>query len=138
MYIDASNTSTNYSYSLNTAQGLAVSNQKSSSSGVSTNPTVNAKTGNAAVSVGTGLSATPDDKVINMLTGTQAAAKGSITDDANLVVAFTDNDGKYTLRGVPVDNQQIDIRATLDTAFTVSGDKQPADIKQGKATTISI
>ena len=135
VYIDVSNTSTNYSYSLNTAQGLAVSNQKSSSSGVSTNPTVNAKTGNAAVSVGTGLSATPDDKVINMLTGTQAAAKGSITDDANLVVAFTDNDGKYTLRGVPVDNQQIDIRATLDTAFTVSGDKQPADIKQGKATT---
>ena len=58
---------------------------------------------------------------------------GEITDDANLLVAYTDNNGKYTLRGVPVNNQKINIRATLDTTFTVSGDLQQADIKNSKA-----
>jgi TANFOR domain-containing protein len=58
---------------------------------------------------------------------------GHIDSDANLVVAFTDSQGKYTLRGVPVDNQEINIRATLDTTFTVVGDKQSASIKSGKA-----
>jgi TANFOR domain-containing protein len=59
--------------------------------------------------------------------------EGKITPDANLVVAYTDSQGKYTLRGVPVDNQEIFIRATLDTTFTVAGDKQSASIKAGKA-----
>ncbi len=58
---------------------------------------------------------------------------GHINSDANLVVDFTDSQGKYTLRGVPVDNQEINIRATLDTTFTVVGDKQLASIKSGKA-----
>jgi len=60
---------------------------------------------------------------------------GEITDDANLVVAYTDKFGKYTLHGVPVNNQKINIRATLDTTFTVSGDIQVADIKNNTATT---
>ncbi len=59
--------------------------------------------------------------------------EGKITQDANLVVAFTDSLGKYTLLGVPVNNQDINIRATLDTTFTVVGDKQTASIKGGKA-----
>src|SRR5690606_16067241 len=59
--------------------------------------------------------------------------EGKITQDANLVAAYTDSQGKYTLRGVPVDNQEIFVRATLDTTFTVAGDKQPASIKGGKA-----
>lgn len=59
--------------------------------------------------------------------------EGQVTQDANLVAAYTDSQGKYTLRGVPVDNQEISIRATLDTTFTVAGDKQSASIKAGKA-----
>ena len=59
--------------------------------------------------------------------------EGQVTQDANLVAAYTDSQGKYTLRGVPVDNQEIFIRATLDTTFTVAGDRQPASIKAGKA-----
>jgi len=59
--------------------------------------------------------------------------EGKITQDANLVVTYTDGQGKYILRGVPVNNQDINIRATLDTTFTVVGDKQTASIKAGKA-----
>src|SRR5512133_2096847 len=58
---------------------------------------------------------------------------GHIDPDANLVIAYTNSQGKYTLRGVPVDNQDINIRATLDTTFTVVGDKQSVSIKSGKA-----
>ncbi|HNW50350.1 MAG TPA: hypothetical protein PKH79_04655, partial [Prolixibacteraceae bacterium] len=68
---------------------------------------------------------------------TNAALKptGSITDDANLVEARTDAQGKYKLQGVPVNNQKINIIATLDTTFTVSGDKQQASIVNGHAQT---
>ena len=58
---------------------------------------------------------------------------GEVTNDANLVVAYTDASGKYTLKGVPVNNQKINVIATIDTTFTVSGDKQQADIKNGSA-----
>lgn len=58
---------------------------------------------------------------------------GSVSGDANLVVAYTDAAGKYTLKGVPVNNQKINVIATIDTTFTVSGDKQQADIKNGNA-----
>jgi TANFOR domain-containing protein len=60
---------------------------------------------------------------------------GSITDDANLVEARTDAQGKYKLQGIPVDNQKINIIATLDTTYTVSGDKQQANIVNGHAQT---
>ncbi|MEJ7826594.1 MAG: hypothetical protein WKF91_00300 [Segetibacter sp.] len=60
---------------------------------------------------------------------------GEITDDANLIQAFTDAEGKYTLHGVPVNNQKIDLLATLDTNFTVSGDRKKANIVNKKATT---
>ena len=68
--------------------------------------------------------------------GTNSAKPtGSITDDANLVVAYTDASGKYKLQGVPVDNQKIQIHATLDTTFTVNGDEKTADIKNKTAIT---
>lgn len=127
VYIDVSNASTNLSYSFNNTLELAPIGAKSSSSVPGTKSLQN-------TSKGDGVIIASGDKAIDMLNSSSDAAKGAITDDANLVVTFTDKDGKYTLRGVPVDNQQINIRATLDTAFTVSGDKQPADIKQGKAT----
>jgi len=60
---------------------------------------------------------------------------GSITDDANLLEARTDAQGKYKLQGVPVDNKKVNIIATLDTTFTVSGDKQQANIVNGHAQT---
>ncbi len=56
-----------------------------------------------------------------------------LTNDANLLIAFTNQEGKYILRGVPVDNQDVSVRATLDTTFTVAGDKQTAVIKSGKS-----
>lgn len=62
------------------------------------------------------------------------SASGTITNDANLVVAFTDATGKYILQGVPVNNQKINVIATLDTTFTVSGDKQQANILNKTAT----
>ncbi len=62
-------------------------------------------------------------------------ATGSITDDANLVEAYTDATGKYLLQGVPVNNQKINVIATLDTTFTVSGDKQQANIVNRNAIT---
>ena len=76
-------------------------------------------------------SATPGIILNTSLAG--STPTGHIDQDANLVVAFTDIQGKYTLRGVPVNNQDINIRATLDTTFTVVGDKQLASIKSGKA-----
>ncbi|MET0392636.1 MAG: hypothetical protein ABW019_05825, partial [Chitinophagaceae bacterium] len=58
----------------------------------------------------------------------------SAHDDANLVVAYSDANGNYTLRGIPVDNQKINVHAVLDTSFTVNGDEQVANIVQNKAT----
>jgi hypothetical protein len=57
-------------------------------------------------------------------------------DDANLVVAYSDAGGNYKLQGIPFDDQQVRIIATLDTAaFTVNGDKKEVDItyKKGSA-----
>ncbi|MES2373938.1 MAG: hypothetical protein V4557_15265 [Bacteroidota bacterium] len=59
--------------------------------------------------------------------------EGKLTDDANLVVAYSDAQGKYTLNGVPVNNQKIHILSTLDTSFTVNGDNQVANIIKNKA-----
>lgn len=60
---------------------------------------------------------------------------GSITDDANLIETRTDAMGKFSLKGIPVDNQKINIIATLDTTFTVSGDKQQTTIANGHGQT---
>jgi hypothetical protein len=62
-------------------------------------------------------------------------ATGSITSDANLLQAFTDDAGNYTLHGVPVNNQNIDVLATLDTNFAVNGDREKAAIINKKAVT---
>ena len=60
---------------------------------------------------------------------------GAIKDDVNLLQAYTDLNGKYTLHGVPVNNQFVDLLATLDTTFAVSGDRKKANIINKKATT---
>lgn len=117
VYIDVSNASSqnyilgnvNYNYSGNTN-----STTSNSSNGVNTNFNVNTNTAYQNYA---------------------NASTGEITSDANLIVAYTDKFGKYTLYGVPVNNQKINIRATLDTTFTVSGDLQVADIKNNTATT---
>ncbi|MGD0711687.1 MAG: hypothetical protein ABR968_10980, partial [Bacteroidales bacterium] len=58
-----------------------------------------------------------------------------LTNDANLVIAYSDASGNYDLKGVPVDNQTIYLHATLDTSFTVNGDIEPANIKNKTAIT---
>lgn len=56
--------------------------------------------------------------------------KETLTDNsANLVVAYSDSNGKFTLRGIPADNAGIEVHATLDTTFTVSGAENIALIK---------
>lgn len=62
-------------------------------------------------------------------------ATGNITKDANLLQTFTDDAGNYTLHGVPVNNQNIDVLATLDTSFAVNGDREKAAIVNKKAIT---
>ena len=62
-------------------------------------------------------------------------ATGKLTSDANLLQAFTDAAGNYVLHGVPVNNQNIDVLATLDTSFAVNGDRQKAIIINKKAVT---
>ncbi len=71
------------------------------------------------------------DAIKNLIESTKSTE--SNIDDANLVVAYTDANGKYTLQGVPVNNQKINVIATLDTTFTVAGDKQQVNIQAGSA-----
>lgn len=59
---------------------------------------------------------------------------GNIAADANLVEAYTDAQGKFKLQGIPVDNQKVNLLATLDTTFTVSGDQQQVTIQNGTGT----
>jgi hypothetical protein len=59
-----------------------------------------------------------------------------LDDDANLVVAYSDAGGNYKLQGIPFDDRQVRVIATLDTAaFTVNGDKKEVAItyKKGSA-----
>ena len=117
VYIDVSNTSSQ----VVSAQNVSIQAGTNTSSQI-------VSTQNLSIQAGTKPypSANPNVPVFNK-------PEGKITPDANLVQAYTDNQGKYTLRGVPVNNQDINIRATLDTTFTVIGDKQTAAIKSGKA-----
>ncbi|MEO5501536.1 MAG: hypothetical protein ABIR31_08850, partial [Ginsengibacter sp.] len=64
-----------------------------------------------------------------------AKPSGNITSDANLLQAFSDAAGNYTLHGVPVNNQNIDVLATLDTSFAVNGDREKAAIVNKMAVT---
>ncbi|MRR22082.1 hypothetical protein EG830_03775, partial [bacterium] len=117
VYIDVSNTSSQ----VISAQNYAVQTGTNTSSQIVSKQNLSIQAGS-----NTYPSANPNVPVFNK-------PEGKITPDANLVDAYTDAQGKYTLRGVPVNNQEIFIRATLDTTFTVAGDKQSASIKAGKA-----
>jgi len=91
-----------------------------------------------ALSPQTGLSANQNPNLGNYHVandGSFVQPTGTLTQDANLIVARTDANGKYWLRGIPVNNQTVNIIATLDTTFTVSGDKQQAKLYNGTATT---
>ncbi|WP_212122785.1 TANFOR domain-containing protein [Bacteroides pyogenes] len=52
--------------------------------------------------------------------------------DANLTYAYSDKNGRYILRGIPVNDQKVNIRAVLDTTFTVEGDKRLVEITHGR------
>ncbi|MEI6124046.1 MAG: hypothetical protein WCQ95_10520 [Bacteroidota bacterium] len=54
--------------------------------------------------------------------------QNALSNDANLIVAYSGSGGVYHLRGVPVNNQEIYLHATIDTNFTVNGDLQNAKI----------
>lgn len=76
-----------------------------------------------------------NQSVVSGVVPTQLKATGEITSDANLIETRTDALGKFSLKGIPVDNQKINIIATLDTSFTVSGDKQQVSIIKGQGQT---
>lgn len=128
VYIDVSNSSSNYT-SL-TATNLGFSPAQYSTPNNPSNQSLAGQSGN----VNTNVYVNANETNVNAVNQYgNSSPSGTISNDANLVVAYTDKNGKYTLRGVPVNNQQINIRATLDTTFTVSGDMQQVSIKNGKA-----
>ncbi|HOO85227.1 MAG TPA: hypothetical protein PLS94_11715, partial [Prolixibacteraceae bacterium] len=53
------------------------------------------------------------------------------SNDMSLLEARTNAKGNFTIKGIPVNNQNINIIATLDTTFTVSGDKKTITISNG-------
>jgi hypothetical protein len=90
----------------------------------------------ALISQSTQINTSTSTNQLSLYTNTASSApSGKITNDANLIIAFTDAKGNYKLQGVPVDNQTINIIATIDTSFTVSGDNQKAVIKNHLALT---
>ena len=80
------------------------------------------------------LDVTQQQAVSNMFINAKSAA-AVLSNDASLVIAYTDANGNYSLKGVPVNNQKVYVHATLDTTFTVNGDIQPANIKNKSAIT---
>ena len=50
------------------------------------------------------------------------------------LITYTDKSGQYQLDGLPVNSGQITLIATLDTTFTVIGDKKNVSISGGQAT----
>ena len=61
---------------------------------------------------------------------------GSKKTEKDLLIAYTNANGQYTIRGVPVtdNNAKIDVIATLDTTFTVVGGRATATIQNKTAT----
>lgn len=50
------------------------------------------------------------------------------------LITYSDVNGSYRLDGIPINEGQVDLIASLDTAFTVIGDKKNIVLKNGKAT----
>ncbi|MCZ2222571.1 MAG: hypothetical protein LC122_02960 [Chitinophagales bacterium] len=61
-------------------------------------------------------------------------SNNGLSNDVNLNTAFTNSQGLFSLKGIPVNNKQINIIAVLDTNFTVNGDNQTINIVHKKAT----
>ena len=87
---------------------------------------------------------------MQMNTGTQFVTTGlqniplppspryeQVNQDKALLTAYTDGEGKYTLRGVPANNCKIVVLATLDTSFTVVGDSKQASIVNKTASNVN-
>ncbi len=53
-----------------------------------------------------------------------------------LFETYTDKQGNYTLRGIPVSTTQLEFNATLDTTFTVIGDSKQAAIQAGQTASL--
>ena len=58
--------------------------------------------------------------------------------DMDLLIAYTDEQGRYTLRGIPVNNSKVEVFATLDTSFTVIGASQQANIVDNVAQMVNL
>lgn len=56
-------------------------------------------------------------------------ANNSLNANVNLNSAFSNEQGMYSLKGVPLNNQNIQVTAVLDTNFTVSGETKLTAIK---------
>jgi hypothetical protein len=53
-------------------------------------------------------------------------SNGLLTSNATLIQTKSNKDGSFVLRGVPIDPSKAFVIATLDTSFTVTGNRQPA------------
>ena len=133
VYIDVSNTTTQLSPNINGIPALGNNLQQSTLA--NTNLTPQSQTGYPSLGQTQNQSGYNVQNQGNILGNTSLAPEGKIDSDANLVVAYTNAQGKYKLMGVPIDNQKINIIATIDTSFTVSGDKKEANILNGSAIT---
>jgi hypothetical protein len=59
-------------------------------------------------------------------------------ENTDLITTFTNEEGKYVLRGVPPDSYAIDVVATYDASYTVIGDTKRANIVNNKATNVNL
>lgn len=67
-------------------------------------------------------------------TSTTNANQTPVSGDVGDVETRSDANGNYSLAGLPVKTGSVQIVATLDTNFTVSGDKKQVSFTAGKAT----
>ncbi len=125
VYLEVANTGTQTNYQ---NYEYAGPNQSSQSNGPSLNPNTQYNVNNQKPP------ANGNVYQVNQTALGINASTGSITADANLVEAYTDALGKYKLQGIPVNNQKVNLLATLDTTFTVSGDQQQVNIQNGTGT----
>jgi len=119
VYIDASQQATGMS-----------NTPKNTTTATTTTPSIT--TMNATATTSPALSSNMAAIVAGITTPTPA------TMDMALISAYTDEQGRYTLRGVPVNNSTIDVLATLDAEFTVTGDSKKAAITDKKAENVNL
>jgi len=85
----------------------------------------------------TGLTQKTTTPVPQNVLNTESTQYEQADKDMALLSVHTDAQGKYTLRGVPVNNCKIEVLATLDTSFTVIGDSKQASISNKTAQNVN-